>query len=276
MNEERGAATRSTGAKTAEPVKLLVSVRSAEEAEAALVGGADVVDVKEPDRGPLGAADDAVIAAVVEVVAAFNADRRRDDPRKPPVWATAALGELGDWTAGGRDPATLPDGLAMVKVGMAGCSDPTNRASSPLRNFFLYHEFLRRLPLGLPLTPVAYADYERAAAPTLSAVAMLALTLPQKSPFLLIDTYVKDGLGLWEWLTPAEIGALVDRLAVRRIGVALAGSLREADFPAALTCRPSVVAVRGAACAEGDRTGRVTAERVAALRKTLTALQTEE
>ena len=45
--------------------RLLVSVRSAAEAEAALLGGADVIDVKEPDRGPLGRADDAVIAAVV-------------------------------------------------------------------------------------------------------------------------------------------------------------------------------------------------------------------
>ena len=36
---------------------LLVSVRSADEAIAALAGGADVIDVKEPNRGALGAAD---------------------------------------------------------------------------------------------------------------------------------------------------------------------------------------------------------------------------
>ena len=34
--------------------RLLVSVRSAEEAEIALAGGADVIDVKEPRRGALG------------------------------------------------------------------------------------------------------------------------------------------------------------------------------------------------------------------------------
>ena len=33
---------------------LLVSVRSAEEAAAALEGGADVIDAKDPDNGALG------------------------------------------------------------------------------------------------------------------------------------------------------------------------------------------------------------------------------
>ena len=33
---------------------LLVSVRSAAEAATALAGGADLIDVKEPSRGPLG------------------------------------------------------------------------------------------------------------------------------------------------------------------------------------------------------------------------------
>ena len=39
------------------PRDYLVSVRSPEEALAALEGGADLIDVKEPSRGPLGAAD---------------------------------------------------------------------------------------------------------------------------------------------------------------------------------------------------------------------------
>ena len=34
--------------------KLLVSVRSADEAEVALEGGADIIDVKEPLHGSLG------------------------------------------------------------------------------------------------------------------------------------------------------------------------------------------------------------------------------
>src|SRR5947209_8028398 len=43
---------------------LLVSVRSAAEARAALDGGAALIDIKEPARGPLGRADDGVMAEV--------------------------------------------------------------------------------------------------------------------------------------------------------------------------------------------------------------------
>src|SRR4051794_20645147 len=84
---------------------LLVSVRDAAEAAAALRGGADVIDVKEPRRGPLGRADDATVAAVVAAVAG----------RRP---VSAALGELAD--AGAAAPAV--PGLAFVKWGLAGAA----------------------------------------------------------------------------------------------------------------------------------------------------------
>src|SRR5262245_13850027 len=63
--------------------RLLVSVRSAAEAHAALAGGADLIDVKEPSRGPLGRADDSVISAVLVAV----------HGRRP---VSAAMGELAD------------------------------------------------------------------------------------------------------------------------------------------------------------------------------------
>src|SRR3954451_22237023 len=59
---------------------LLVSVRGADEVPAALEGGADLIDVKEPARGPLGMAEAEVVAAVLD----------RVDARVP---VSAALGE---------------------------------------------------------------------------------------------------------------------------------------------------------------------------------------
>ncbi len=84
--------------------KLLVSVRSAAEAQQAFFGGADLIDVKEPDRGPLGAADADVIAEVARFVAG----------RRP---TSAALGELVE---GRRLPTAL--GLSFAKLGLAGCA----------------------------------------------------------------------------------------------------------------------------------------------------------
>src|SRR5690242_18461623 len=62
-------------------MKLLVSVRSAAEAQAALTGGASLIDVKEPARGSLGRADAATLTDVLRMVAG----------RRP---VSAALGEL--------------------------------------------------------------------------------------------------------------------------------------------------------------------------------------
>lgn len=63
---------------------LLVSVRNAKEAMAALVGGADLIDVKEPLAGSLGAATPKTWQEIGEVVGG----------EKP---LSAALGELHDW-----------------------------------------------------------------------------------------------------------------------------------------------------------------------------------
>src|SRR5437867_1331389 len=85
--------------------QLLISVRSVAEAEAAIAGGAEIIDIKEPARGSLGRADDAVVRAIVEHVAG----------RQP---ISMALGELLD------DPG-WPDELftGLVKIGLAGCRD---------------------------------------------------------------------------------------------------------------------------------------------------------
>src|SRR5215472_5029815 len=92
--------------------QLLVSVRSASEVEAALRGGASVIDVKEPARGSLGRASDRTIAEVVCFVAG-----------KRPV--SAALGELAKSLAVEWPRANLF--LAYVKWGLAGYEDRGKR-----------------------------------------------------------------------------------------------------------------------------------------------------
>ena len=90
---------------------LLVSVRSAAEALTALAGGADVIDVKEPNRGSLGAADDNTISDIVRAV----------DGRAP---VSAALGELVDLidSPNGDRHGRLVDGVSLFKIGLARCA----------------------------------------------------------------------------------------------------------------------------------------------------------
>ena len=222
------------------PPKLLVSVRSAEEARAALAGGADLIDVKEPARGPLGRADPWVISGVL---AAVNG--------RVPV--SAALGEWSD----GHD-WEVPDGLTYAKWGLAG------------RRLATDHTLLNIRTTNCAEFPVlvAYADHDRVESPDPDWVVDAAIRY--HFPAFLIDTAVKDGSSLLDWIEPAALARLRYRLADARVPVALAGSLNEAAIGKLAALEPDWFAVRGAAC-DGGRMGEVSAGRVRRLREFIAA-----
>jgi uncharacterized protein (UPF0264 family) len=229
--------------KTLGATGLLVSVRSAAEAEIALAGGAALIDVKEPSRGALGRADDAVVAEIVRLVA----------ERRP---VSAALGELAD---GG----TLPEypGLQFVKWGLAGC-----------RSADWCADLLHRLEQPRPQTViVAYADWECAQAPPLEDVVAFACNRPGN--VLLIDTHCKEPVKLslrrrptvLDWVEIDDVIEICGRCRTAGVRVAVAGSLGPAEFETLLPARPDWFAVRGAVCADGDRGGAIQLDRVRAL-----------
>jgi hypothetical protein len=219
--------------------RLLVSVRDAAEAEAALAGGADLIDVKEPSRGALGRADSDVIAAVVRAVGG-----------RVPV--SAALGELSDYVPVIRKRDRLP-AVNYVKWGLAG----------QLREHWAWHLSFLALSVGrAEAVVVAYADWLRAAAPPVAEVAGCMTVGPWTT--VLIDTFVKDGSTLLDFLSAAEVAAIVQTCRVARMKVALAGSLGPAEIERLRGAAPDWFAVRGAACA-GGREGRVEEGRVRAL-----------
>lgn len=218
---------------------LLVSVRCPAEAEAALAGGADLIDIKEPERGPLGRADDAVIGAIVATVAG----------RRP---VSAALGELAD--DGGAVPSC---GLAYVKWGLAGCG----------------HDWRVRLERKLvaPAPPqvvlTAYADWHCARAPAPEQV--LALAAAHPGSVLLLDTCCKSysaTLGrcanLLDWLPLTWIDDFCRRCRDSGVQVALAGSLGQPQIAELRHTAADWFAVRGAACGGGHRVGRIEAHLV--------------
>lgn len=225
------------------PTGLLVSVRSAVEARAAVTGGATLIDVKEPARGSLGRADDAVIAAVIAAVGG-----------RCPV--SAALGELAE------DLGAFPGpGLSYVKWGLADCASGRDWRAT------LQQHLDATEPPRVVLT--AYADASLARAPDIEEVFDLAAERPDG--VLLLDTYVKKSgpngprPTLLDWLTADRVVALCRCARAARVRIALAGSLGTSEIAILRHAQPDWFAVRGAACAAGDRGGAIDAERVAAL-----------
>jgi uncharacterized protein (UPF0264 family) len=221
---------------------LLVSVRSADEAREALAGGADLIDVKEPGAGPLGRAQQQVIDEVVAAVAG-----------RVPV--SAALGELAEWRR-----ETAPTRVEFVKWGLANLAGNVHAAVQSL---------VRWEGAGRPVL-VAYADHDRANSPRPDLLVTLACQL-RFSAFL-VDTAVKDGSTLLDWIEPGMLARMRSDLAVAGVRVALAGSLGTSEITALAPLAPDWFAVRGAVC-DGGRTGQVSSRRVRELSNLISELQ---
>lgn len=225
---------------------LLVSVRSPSEAAAALAGGADIIDVKEPERGPLGRADDETIRAVLDVVAG----------RRP---VSAALGELVDGESRPNDAR-----LRFVKWGLARCERiPSGDAGSWRKTLTL--ELSRRAKPQAVV--VAYADWQCAQAPPAHEVVAFACQRPGN--VLLVDTYCKEPAPrsparptLLDWLPASDIAAICKQCRAAKVRVALAGSLTLDEIKEMRFAEPNWFAVRGAVCATGDRRSEIEVERV--------------
>jgi len=217
-------------------MQLLISVINENEAKAATGGGADIVDVKNPREGALGANFPHVIRkvrqctpSVLPVSAAIG-----DAPNKPGATALAALG------------ASVCN-VQYVKVGLYG----TQTARQAV---FLLKEVcraVREYDSDIKIIAAAYAD------------AHLIGALPAlKSPFVsieagadgcMIDTAVKDGNTLFSHLGDDELNEFVQNCNKAGLLSALAGSLREADIPRLSKIGPDIIGFRGAACTTGDR-----------------------
>lgn len=230
--------------------KLLVSVRSAAEARAALEGGCDWLDVKEPALGSLGRASNSVIEEILEV------------PRGNLPLSLAA-GELRDL----REPLweqwqRIIKGVELAKIGLSGCA-----AYKPWRDEII--DLAANAPSGVRLAAVYYADYQRAGSPAWEEIVELATEI--SSPMVLIDTFVKDGRGLFAHLNAERLHAYRQQLGRQGIRLALAGSLSYEDFPALIQVQPEVIAVRGAVCDKG-RESAVISSKVNSLKKILCQL----
>jgi uncharacterized protein (UPF0264 family) len=225
-------------------VQLLVSVSDASEARAALVGGASILDAKDPLRGPLGAVAGETLDEIVAVAANARA-------------VSAALGDAHSESAvaaAARSAARA--GAAIVKLGFRGTTSEARVVA------FAAAAVRGAAPFGTRVVLVAYADAARAR--TIPAQRMAEVASQARAAGVLLDTAFKDGADLFTHLSPDEVVPLVARAHQLGLLVSLAGSLDARGVSLARTLGADVAGVRGAAC-DGGRTGRVSSERVRAL-----------
>lgn len=225
--------------KSPRQIKLLVSVRNATEAVAALEGGADIIDVKEPKHGPLGMAEPRVMSEVVDAV----------DGRVP---VSVAMGELRD----NPSMASIPKGVAFAKIGLSGVG--------PRWRQQLTRKF-GQAPKNIRPIAVAYFNASNRAYPPVTED-VVRWAIENRVAGVLFDTYMKDRGNLFEtrrsYLIPKDILEdlcteqvleYVEFVQAAGLLMALAGSLSGAALETALAMEPDIIGVRGAVCVDGKR-----------------------
>jgi (5-formylfuran-3-yl)methyl phosphate synthase len=227
-------------------MRLLVSVRSASEVAAAAVGGADIVDAKEPAHGALGAVGLDVLSGIAR---ALPADLPLSVALGDPTDERALIDawSLLEVLVGGR--------ALFVKLGLAQAQGADGARSLLARAVSL----AASSPLEPALVPVAYAD---GVGPGPTVVTRLAAEVGARG--VLLDTWHKDGRDLFAHLAESALHAWA--ASARELGllVAMAGGLSPEGVGRAARLPIDVVGVRGAACA-GGRSGRVEESRVRVL-----------
>jgi dihydroneopterin aldolase len=216
---------------------FLASVRDAVEAELALAAGADIVDLKDPATGALGALAPDVIATCVNQVGA-----------RAPVSAT--IGDLplkGDAVRKAvLDTAAL--GVDYVKFGLF----PGGDARMCLKR-------LTAVAARTRLIVVLFAD----AMPEIDAV---ALTARIGAHGVMFDTIGKTAGSLTDHLSYMTLAGHIAAAKDAGLVVGLAGSLAARQVPSLLALAPDLLGFRSALCRNGDRTQTLDAERLAGVR----------
>ena len=226
-------------------MRLLISVAGPAEARAALRGGADVIDAKDPRRGALGPVPLRRLAAIRAAVAGAR-----------PL--SAAVGDAaGEEALAGAVAAALSVGVAFVKLGFGGVM-----SEARARRLAVAAERRVRTGVGTRLVLVAYADWRRAE--SLAPARVVAVAAEAGAAGVLLDTANKDA-PLFTIESLASVAAWIAAAHAAGLFAALAGGLSGPEFAHARALGADVVGVRGAACV-GGRTGRVSRARVATLR----------
>jgi uncharacterized protein (UPF0264 family) len=215
---------------------FLASVRDQAEAELALGAGADIIDLKNPGEGALGALAPETIARCVERVAG-----------RRPVSATIGDLPLTGEIARRTIRATAALGVDFVKAGLFPGEDGKALAS------------LEREAAGTRLILVLFAD----ALPAFDAIAAAAAI---GAAGVMFDTLGKGASALPDHVPPPALAEPIARARASGLTVGLAGSLGTRHIPGLLALEPDVLGFRGALCRGGDREQPLDPDRVAAIR----------
>jgi uncharacterized protein (UPF0264 family) len=221
--------------------QLLISVTSIEEAALALANGADIIDLKDPSQGALGALP---LARIESIISFVNAQK--------PVSAT--IGDLP------MQPAVILKAVAtltalqvdFIKIGFFAADDyqPCLTALEPLTSN------------GAKLIAVMFAEH-------VYSSDLIAAIKQAGFIGIMLDTANKNGLTLMDHYSAEQQLSFSQQVFERDLSLGLAGSLQLKHVANAKKINPTYIGFRGGVCADNQRQSSLDASKIRAIRSAL-------
>ncbi|MDI9624458.1 MAG: (5-formylfuran-3-yl)methyl phosphate synthase [Methanothermobacter sp.] len=235
---------------------LLVSPINPKEAIEAIKGGADIIDVKNPREGSLGASFPWVIKEIRRITPdnMLVSATLGDVPYKPGTISLAALGAL---TAGAD----------YIKVGLYGTKN-SKEAIDVMENVV---KTIKDEEKKAFVVAAGYADAHRVG--SLDPMEIPNVAYEAGADVAMLDTAIKDGKTLFDFLSVEKLQDFVKEAHNIGLKAALAGSIKKEQLRPLNEIGCDIVGVRGAACVGGDRnTGTIHRSAVTELKKLIEAI----
>ncbi|WP_366513148.1 (5-formylfuran-3-yl)methyl phosphate synthase [Methylobacter sp.] len=219
---------------------MLASVNSVEEALQALSANVDIIDLKQPALGALGALETDLVKSIVDeingrcpVSATIG-----DLPMQPEIvyQATQAMAETG---------------VDYVKIGFFPGDDWQGTL-----------EKLATLSRTINLIAVLFAD-------TQPDIAIIASLKNAGFKGVMLDTMDKSRGSLTQVMTKADIARFAGLAKDRSMLCGLAGSLRLDDIAELMSYQPDYLGFRGALCMDHNRTAQLNASSIMRIKQAI-------
>ncbi len=226
---------------------MLASVRNLEETRLVLDAGVDIIDLKEPDNGALGALDPAVIEKIVTHVNGLTT-------------ISATIGDLpyAASVIGPRIMRMADSGVDIIKVGVFG------EISSPAEL-----QLLSTLTQqGVRIVLVIFAEQYKQNC-KLENVARTGIT------GVMLDTMDKNSGSLRDKLSTPILHDFVSQTRKYGLLSGLAGSVSPVDIEPLLAINPDYLGFRGGLCRHGERGAEMDKQAINEIRDRIPILSTK-
>ncbi len=233
-------------------MKVLVSPKDIDEAKAVISGNADIVDVKNPKEGSLGANFPWVIKSIKQLV----------EEKGNGMKMSAAIGDF-DYKPGTASLAALgaaASGAEYIKIGLHKIK--TREEAIDLLTGVV--KAVKDFDPTKKVVSAFYADYKRIN--SISPFEIAEIGKEVDIDVAMVDTGIKDGRTTLEFMSEDELKSFVSESKSLGLVTALAGALKFDDIPVIKAINPDILGVRGMVCG-GNRDDSVQVELVTNLKK---------